>query len=238
MKLLLTLIVLLFASLVAIAQNVMTNDDVVAMVKAGLSAEIINAKIRSSATKFDTSTEALVKLSEAKVPDAVVVAMVEQAQKDSEKRESAAKSNQSALDSVPEQGNLSDLVGKKKVFVSSQFLKARDNIVKELTKDGTFTVVDKVEDSDFVITYYEETRVRNVVATANTNGNSTTASARENKENVGQIRVMMPSTTPGASRLRLLYESTKVEFWLWDDSPSKSTTKQFLKDFKKVKPKQ
>jgi hypothetical protein len=55
----------------------LTNDDVVKLTKAGLSAETIVAKIRASETKFDTSTDALVALANAGVPDAVIRAMIE-----------------------------------------------------------------------------------------------------------------------------------------------------------------
>lgn len=52
------------------------NADVVKLVKAGLSAETIEAKISTSQTSFDTSTDALVALAEAGVPDRVIRAML------------------------------------------------------------------------------------------------------------------------------------------------------------------
>ena len=55
----------------------LTNKDVLAMVSAGLTPEIIVAKIRSSPSKFDTSATTLAELKEAKVPDAVIMAMVQ-----------------------------------------------------------------------------------------------------------------------------------------------------------------
>lgn len=54
----------------------LTNADVIAMVKAGLPADIITAKIGSSATDFDTSPSALAKLRTAGVPDAVMLKMI------------------------------------------------------------------------------------------------------------------------------------------------------------------
>lgn len=53
------------------------NADVVKLVKAGLSAETIEAKITSSSTDFDTSIDALVALAEQGVPDRVIRAMIE-----------------------------------------------------------------------------------------------------------------------------------------------------------------
>ena len=58
------------------AEEVLTNESVIEMVKAGFSEAVILAKIRASPGKFDTSTDALVKLKAAKVPDKVVEAMI------------------------------------------------------------------------------------------------------------------------------------------------------------------
>jgi hypothetical protein len=58
------------------AQEVLTNDGVVGMVKAGLPESVIITKIRTSQRKFDTSTDALIKLKAAKVPDKVIEAMI------------------------------------------------------------------------------------------------------------------------------------------------------------------
>lgn len=58
------------------AQEVLTNDGVVKMVKAGLPEAVIIQKIRSSERKFDTSTDGLVRLKSAGVPDKVIEAMM------------------------------------------------------------------------------------------------------------------------------------------------------------------
>ena len=58
------------------AQEVLTNQSVIGMVKAGLSESVIIAKIRTSERKFDTSTDALLKLKAEKVPDKVIEAML------------------------------------------------------------------------------------------------------------------------------------------------------------------
>ena len=58
------------------AQEVLTNQSVIGMVKAGLSESVIIAKIRASERKFDTSTDALLKLKAEKVPDKVIEAML------------------------------------------------------------------------------------------------------------------------------------------------------------------
>src|SRR5579885_332296 len=60
----------------AAAPAALTNNDIEAMVRAGLDAEIIVAKIRSSPTHFDTSPASLEKLKQDGVPAAVLLAMV------------------------------------------------------------------------------------------------------------------------------------------------------------------
>jgi len=54
----------------------LTNKDVVEMLKAGLTADVVVAKIKSSATNFDTNPSALAELKAANVPDDVILAMV------------------------------------------------------------------------------------------------------------------------------------------------------------------
>ena len=57
----------------------LSNDDVVGMVKAGLSADIVIAKIKASATNFDTSPAALQVLKSASIPDAITLVMAQSA---------------------------------------------------------------------------------------------------------------------------------------------------------------
>ena len=56
--------------------STLTNKDVLEMIKAGLTAEVIVAKIKSTSTSFDTSPTALADLKAANVPDTVILAMV------------------------------------------------------------------------------------------------------------------------------------------------------------------
>ncbi|HEX2268293.1 MAG TPA: hypothetical protein VHH35_02090 [Pyrinomonadaceae bacterium] len=58
------------------ASPALTNKDVLDMMKAGLTADIIVAKIKSSESSFDTTPAALADLKAANVPDAVILAMV------------------------------------------------------------------------------------------------------------------------------------------------------------------
>lgn len=57
--------------------EVLTNESVMMLTKAGLGAESIVAKIKTSPNTFDMSTMELVKLKQAKVADAVIAAMVQ-----------------------------------------------------------------------------------------------------------------------------------------------------------------
>lgn len=63
----------------AFAADVLTNDAVVAMVKAGLGDEVVVGKIKISQNQFDLSTQALLRLKEDGVSPAVIKAMVETA---------------------------------------------------------------------------------------------------------------------------------------------------------------
>jgi hypothetical protein len=59
-----------------LAQETLTNQSVVEMVKAGLSERVIIAKIRTSPTKFDTSTDALIALKKNGVSEKVIEAIM------------------------------------------------------------------------------------------------------------------------------------------------------------------
>ncbi|HEV2704361.1 MAG TPA: hypothetical protein VGV59_00465 [Pyrinomonadaceae bacterium] len=58
------------------AHTALRNEDVLSLVEAGVSAEVVIAKIANSASNFDTSPEALRRLKERGVPDVVVVQML------------------------------------------------------------------------------------------------------------------------------------------------------------------
>ncbi len=61
--------------------DLLTNDDVIEMVEAGLSAEIVLARLESCGCQFTTSTSAIVALAKAGVPNDVIYAMVADANK-------------------------------------------------------------------------------------------------------------------------------------------------------------
>jgi hypothetical protein len=66
----------LFGATSLTAQEVLTNESLVALKKAGLSDSIIISKIRSSQTKFDVSTKGIIGLKNAGLSDQVIEAAV------------------------------------------------------------------------------------------------------------------------------------------------------------------
>jgi hypothetical protein len=58
-------------------QSSLVNKDVLEMLKAGLSSDVVVAKIKTSPSKFDTSPAALQELKAAGVPEVVMLAMVQ-----------------------------------------------------------------------------------------------------------------------------------------------------------------
>lgn len=58
------------------AAKPLTNADIVGMLKAGLSQEIVIAKINASTCDFDTSPNALTSLKTSNIPDAIILAMI------------------------------------------------------------------------------------------------------------------------------------------------------------------
>jgi len=73
-------------------EETLTNETIVTLTKAGLSATIIVSKIRSSKTNFNVSTNELLRLKSENVADAVVEAMIQASQAE------AAKATQAASD--------------------------------------------------------------------------------------------------------------------------------------------
>jgi hypothetical protein len=77
-KLLLRIIsILIYGTLSAQNNEVLTNETVTTLLSKGLSPSIIISKIKTSKTNFDVSIDALIKLKDQQVPDDVVNAMVE-----------------------------------------------------------------------------------------------------------------------------------------------------------------
>jgi hypothetical protein len=78
----------------------LTNNDILGMTKAGLSAEIIVAKIETSACNFDTSPATLKNLKAASVTDVVILAMVKNPGQAELKQEAVAQQAQPGASTV------------------------------------------------------------------------------------------------------------------------------------------
>ncbi|MEI8191996.1 MAG: hypothetical protein WCI75_19975, partial [candidate division NC10 bacterium] len=68
--------VLMFAVRIVPAAEMLTNDSIVTMVKAGLGEELILGKIKISQGQYDVSTDGLVKLKKDGVSDKIIQAMM------------------------------------------------------------------------------------------------------------------------------------------------------------------
>ena len=203
-------LLLLVVVSVARSQDLMTNDDVIALSKSGLGRDVVIAKIKASTVKFDTSTAALLKLKEANVDDKIIAAMVEKETADKE-----------FISEVPEQGSLNDLVGKKKYYIYTEYvgsLDVRGKITRHMQKAG-FVVVDKIEDAEFVIQWEQ---VKNP--------------GHRTAEVVGVLDVALIVRPSGTYRRRNIYSVRRQAGYNWLDwvEPVDQAMKQFLKDLKKV----
>jgi hypothetical protein len=94
---------LLCVSSVVLAQDgagseVLTNDKVITMVKAGLPSSIVVNKIHASKTNFNTNTDELVRLQQARVPTEIINAMVESSSNASAKTSSVGAGDVSKAD--------------------------------------------------------------------------------------------------------------------------------------------
>ncbi|HVN76877.1 MAG TPA: hypothetical protein VMT19_11205 [Thermoanaerobaculaceae bacterium] len=76
MRTVLIVLAVALVSALAAAEQPLTNADIVKLVKAGVSADVIIAKIQSSETAFSTDTDSLVALANEKVPNPVIQAMM------------------------------------------------------------------------------------------------------------------------------------------------------------------
>ena len=73
----LVMVAVLLVAVTASAQETLTNDSVIAMLKAGLSESVVIAKVQSSPSrKFDLSTNGLIALKQAGASDKVIEAMM------------------------------------------------------------------------------------------------------------------------------------------------------------------
>lgn len=217
----LTLILILLFSFSVFGQNnpVLTNQSIIDLVKAEISDVIIITKIKSSNVNFDTSTDALINLKKNNVSNNVQTAMFERAA-EIEAQEAQNNTGEITLE-APENGNLSELTGKTKVYFYTSDLEARDIMMKELDKYPGLKSVATPEESDFTLIY-------EIVGTY-VNGNF-----------VGKVGELFAITrgsknAQGKIRVRIHYSVRITQETVFDLNPAKSTMRRFIKEIKKVR---
>lgn len=82
---LLLLLAPLFGATLPAAEEVITNKDVIEMIKAGLGTDLISTKVTSSDTAFDMSSKAMIELKQSNVPDPVINLMLQEYMKTQKK---------------------------------------------------------------------------------------------------------------------------------------------------------
>lgn len=126
---------------------------------------------------------------------------------------------------APEYGKLEEIKGKKKAYVMSLDTKAREIIVKELTKDKRFEVVGSPEQAEFGIVFDgSEQRVG-----WNTFGFT------------GQFVVFvkpLENPDPEKPRVRVIWTTQKIKAYSgglsFNRHPATNATREFVKQMKKL----
>lgn len=212
---LLTFLFVLLLSFSAFAQKaVLNNESIIDLVKAGVSDVIIIAKIKSSGANYDTSTDALIRLKKNNVSDNVQAAMFEQA---------GAVENKAAeiTTDAPENGKLSEITDKTRVYLSSSDLKARETMEKELQKYPRLQSVDTPENADFSLVYEITDKYINGSFIGDVGELVAVARGSQN----GQ----------GKTRIRIFYTTRIEQQTAFDLNPAKSTMRRFITAFKKAR---
>lgn len=146
-------------------QQPIANKEIVEMVKAGLTAELIIAKIKTSPCQFDTSPSSLVSLKEAGVPDAVLLEMVQSphgAQPIVEKLPApgpapaepvARETPQPVSDGLPEYGHISEIRRMHRVYVVADDIDSQNLLVKALSKYEGLQIVGSPDRAEVFIAF-------------------------------------------------------------------------------------
>jgi len=126
------------------------------MVKAGLGAEIVTAKVKNSTCKCDTSPAALGELKRSGVPDNVILAMVQ----------------------APATSGLTSIRDAKTVFLLNQSTDAKvfEQFRGKLKEWGHWKIVDRQEDADLLLVLSLTNSYVGSISTASASGSATYAS--------------------------------------------------------------
>lgn len=146
-------------------QPPVVNKDIVEMVKAGMSADVVIAKIKTSVSQFDTSPSALVSLNEAGVPDAVLLEMVrnphgvqpvvekEPARSTSAPETPPEERPQVASDGLPEYGDISEIRRMRRVYVVADDIDSQNILINSLRQYDGLQIVSSPDRAEVFITF-------------------------------------------------------------------------------------
>jgi hypothetical protein len=130
-------------------QTVITNRDLVSMVKAGLAPETIAAIVRNFDCQCDTSPAALAELKTSGVPDNVILAIVQKTTTPAEKP-----------------SGLTNIRNAKTVYLvnqSTDFV-VFDHLSEKLKQWGRWTIVEHPEDADLLLVFSATYDERSLIA--------------------------------------------------------------------------
>jgi hypothetical protein len=120
-------------------EEVLTNDSVITLTKAGLSSAIIVNKIRSSKTNFNMSTDELIRLKQARIPDEIVAAMFDASHRRSETTSSTGAGDVSKADpNDPNAAHEAGIYLLQKVDGKQKMIQLEPSVSKQQKTGGLF----------------------------------------------------------------------------------------------------
>ena len=147
------------------------NEDVIRMTRAGLSSDVILAKLRGSNCKFDTSPSSLVAMKEAGVADDVLMEMVRNpnGQQVKEEEPKAAPTpatvvnRQSPADNLPEYGHISEIRRMRRVFVIADDIDSQNLLVNALQSYDGLQIVGSPDRAEIFVGFTQGSNATGVV---------------------------------------------------------------------------
>jgi hypothetical protein len=219
----------------------LTNKDVLDMIIAGLTPEVIVAKIKASNCQFDTSPTTLQKLKIAGVPDIVLVAMIEASSSRVESLTGNTPRDQSRTTQPPsfEYGSPDELRNVTRLYIyTGTDMDVRGNIIEQVTdKLPKIKIVETMEEAEVILVYGADSRVFLSGATTTIRpdvgmGNSTaTTTPQYRKVTSGSGQVVK---VVGSRRYRLLLDFNDSRSTIFERRPSTNFARKFIKVYKEA----
>lgn len=224
LKILFVVVSFQFFTFISIAQEktvntILTNNDVVDMVKAGLSEDVILAKIKNSKCEFNTSSEYLIKLKENGVSDKLITAMIEANPTNINLVERTKTSSNTPLE-------MKDAIGKNKVFVETEDEKSQLAIIK-IVKEKGFVVVTNKQDAELLVkfSFQIQTSTAGIVVVGIFMSNNI-------EKKIGKLTVYLLNNSE--ENLIFVKESSQGYVSKYIYKQAESYTKDFIKELKKA----